>query len=45
MRIRLHKILAEGRSVRYERGAEEKDDLVLNIVVSEEDGKARGRTR
>ncbi len=40
MRIRFHKILNEGRSVRYEKGAEERDVIDLNIIVMK-DQKAR----
>jgi len=36
MRIRFHKILNEGRSVRYEKSPEERDVLHLNIIVMKE---------
>ncbi len=36
MRIRFHKILNEGRSVRYEKSSEERDVLHLNIIVMKE---------
>jgi len=36
MRIRFHKILNEGRSVRYEKGPEERDIIDLNIIVMKE---------
>ena len=42
MRIRFHKILNDGRSVRYEKGPEERDIIDLNIIVMK-DGRVRGR--
>jgi hypothetical protein len=42
MRIRFHKILNEGRSVRYVKGPGERDIIDLNIIVMK-DGRARGR--
>ena len=42
MRIRFHKILNEGRSVRYEKAPEDGDIIDLNIIVMK-DGRARGR--
>ncbi len=41
MRIRFHKILNEGRSVRYEKRPEERDVIDLNIIVMK-DQRARG---
>ena len=42
MRIRFHKILNEGRSVRYEKNPEDRDTIDLNIIVMK-DGRARAR--
>jgi len=42
MRIRFHKILNEGRSVRYDKPPEERDVIDLNIIIMKE-GRARGR--
>ncbi len=42
MRIRFHKILNEGRSVRYEKRPEERDVIDLNIIVMK-DQRARAR--
>jgi len=42
MRIRFHKILNEGRSVRYEKAPEDRDVIDLNIIVMRE-ARARGR--
>jgi len=37
MKIRFHKILSEGRSVRYETKPGDKDEIIdLNIIVSKE---------
>ncbi len=41
MRIQFHKILSEGRSVRYERGEDEV--LHLSVIVTEEDLRRRNR--
>ena len=42
MKIRFHKILNEGRSVRYEKSLEDRDVIDLNIIVMRE-ARARGR--
>ena len=42
MRIRFHKILNEGRSVRYEKRPEDRDVIDLNIIVMKE-ARPRGR--
>ena len=39
MRIRFHKILAEGRSVRYEKEPSEGDVLNLNVIVLKESNR------
>jgi len=36
MKIRFHKILAEGRSVRYEKDQADGDVLNLNVIVLKE---------
>ena len=36
MRIRFHKILAEGRSVRYEKEPADGDVMNLNVIVLKE---------
>ena len=44
MRIRFHKILSEGRSVRYETKPEDKKDVLdLNIIVTKENRARSGR--
>ena len=44
MRIRFHKILSEGRSVRYDTKQGEKDDVLdLNIIVSKENLTRKGK--
>lgn len=43
MRIRFHKILAEGRSVRYDKD-EDDDVLNLNVIVLKETNR-NSRTR
>ena len=39
MKIRFHKILAEGRSVRYEKESADGDVLNLNVIVLKESGR------
>ncbi len=39
MKIRFHKILPDGRSVRYEKDEEEPDVLDLNIIVVRDEEK------
>jgi len=41
MRLEFHKILCEGRSVRYERASA--DVIHLNVIVTQDDLKRRGR--
>jgi len=44
MKIRFHKILSEGRSVRYEPKQGEKDEILdLNIIVSKENLTRKGK--
>ena len=44
MRIRFHKILSEGRSVRYETRPGEKDEILdLNIIVTKENLTRKGK--
>ena len=44
MKIRFHKILSEGRSVRYETKPEDKKDVLdLNIIVTRENKSRAGR--
>ncbi len=44
MKIRFHKILSEGRSVRYDTKPGEKDDVLdLNIIVTKENVTRKGR--
>lgn len=44
MKIRFHKILPDGRSVRYEKDPEnEKDVLDLNIIVFKDNGASKKR--
>jgi len=44
MKIRFHKILSEGRSVRYETKPGEKEDVLdLNIIVTKENVTRKGR--
>lgn len=45
MRIRFHKILAEGRSVRYDRDRDEEDILDLNVIVLNRSQRTRDRSR
>lgn len=44
MRIRFHKILAEGRSVRYEKEPADGDVMNLNVIVLKEANRP-SRTR
>jgi len=43
MRIRFHKILNDGRSIRYEKGQEDRDVIHLSIIVMKE-SRSRVRT-
>jgi hypothetical protein len=44
MKIRFHKILSEGRSVRYETKQGDKDEILeLNIIVSKENLTRKGK--
>jgi len=44
MKLRFHKILPEGRSVRYETKPEEKEDVLdLNIIIMKDNRKKSGR--
>ena len=44
MRIQFHKILSEGRSVRYDR--EEDDGVIhLSVIVTEDENRQRGRAK
>lgn len=45
MRIRFHKILAEGRSVRYERNPEEEEVLDLSLIVFNRSSREKARPR
>ena len=45
MRIRFHKILSEGRCVRYETKQEDKEEVIdLNIIVTRDTRTKSGRT-
>lgn len=44
MKIRFHKILSEGRSVRYDTKQGEKDDILdLNIIISKDNLTRKGK--
>jgi len=44
MKIRFHKILSEGRSVRYEAKQGNKDEILdLNIIISRENLTRKGK--
>jgi len=44
MRIRFHKILSEGRSVRYDTKPGEKEEILdLNIIVTKENLTRKGK--
>ncbi len=44
VRIRLHKILNEGRSVRFEKPDEADETIDVNVIVFKETRPARQRT-
>jgi len=45
MRIRFHKILSEGRCVRFETKPEEKDEILdLSIIVVKDNRQKNSRT-
>jgi len=44
MKIRFHKILSEGRSVRYDTKQGDKDDILdLNIIISKDNLTRKGK--